>query len=138
MQVKILNEKAIIPKKAYEGDAGFDVYSLEDKILKQGEFRQFKLGIAIEIPLNTVAIMSERSGMAMKFGITSIGNIIDSNYRGEISIILINLGPRNFEIKAGDRIGQIILSQLVRTDSIEVEELSDSERGERAHYSSGK
>ena len=137
MKVKILNPEAKVPTKAYSGDAGFDVYALEDSCIFGKEQRQLKLGIAIEIAEDEVAIMSERSGMAIKSGITSIGNVIDSGYRGEISIILANITNHVFDIKKGDKIGQIIIHKLGNQTIEIVNELSDTERGNNAHYSSG-
>lgn len=137
MIVQILNKKTKHPKKAYEGDAGFDVQSCEDHVLNPGERHQFKLGIAVEVGKFEFVLMSERSGMAIKYGVTSIGNIVDSNYRGEISIILVNLGNEPFEVKTGDRIGQLIVMKL-GDQFLNVGTLSKSERGTSAHFSSGK
>lgn len=137
MVVQILNKSTSHPKKAYEGDAGFDVQSCEDYVLKPGERHQFKLGIAVEVSKHEFILMSERSGMAINYGITSIGNIVDSNYRGEISIILVNLGDKEYEIKKGDRIGQLIIMKL-GDQFLNVGTLSKSERGTSAHFSSGK
>lgn len=126
------------PSIAYKSDAGIDVYAPCNNIIKSGETKQIKLGISIEIEEDEVAIMSERSGMAIKYNIHSIGNIIDSGYRGEISIILQNNGKEDFIIKEGDKIGQIIILKLGNREVIEVKELSETERGNKAHYSSGK
>ena len=137
MFIKMLVDGVEPPKKQREGDAGFDVHSPTDAIIPSGERLQVKLGFALEILPDEVAIMSERSGMSIKFGITSIGNIIDSNYRGECSIILANLGKDLFVIKRGDRIGQVIVCRLGNQDVQLVKELSKTERGDKAHYSSG-
>lgn len=139
MKVKKINERAIIPKKAYDCDAGFDVFHCDEDMIIAPNYRlQVKLGIAIEIEKDEVAIMSERSGMAIRHGLTSIGNIIDSGYRGEISIILYNMGIENVLIKYGDKIGQIIVCKLGSHEVEVVDELSETERGEKAHNSSGK
>lgn len=138
MKVKKLIENAFIPTMAYESDAGFDVYSPKGYALYPGDVLQIKLGIAIEIEKDEVAVMSERSGMAIKYGITSVGNIIDSGYRGEISIVLANLGKTLFDIREGDKIGQIIVMKLGERRVDVVQELSETERGDNAHYSSGK
>lgn len=138
MKVKILHENAKVPTKAYAGDAGFDVYAPFGCVIPSGMRVQIKLGIAIEIAQDEVAIMSERSGMAIKKGVLSLGNVIDSGYRGEISVILHNAGQEDFEIIAGDKIGQILVHKLGDQTLEVVEELSASERGENAHYSSGK
>lgn len=138
MKVKLLNEDAKIPTSAYEGDAGLDVYSPYNQVIEPFETKQVKLGIAIEINSDEVAVMSERSSQAITFGITSIGNIIDSNYRGEISIILFNSSRNEYFISKGDKIGQIIVHKLGNRNVETVHNLSNSERGDKAHNSSGK
>jgi dUTP pyrophosphatase len=137
MKVRLLSENAKIPTIAYKGDAGFDVYSPIELWIDPNKTKQIKLGIAIQIEEDEVAIMSERSGMAIKTGTTSIGNIIDSNYRGEISIIL-SVGDNGLQIDVGDKIGQIIVCKLGNREIEVVNELSESDRGEKAHNSSGK
>jgi len=137
MKIKKLIDDLIIPKKAYKNDAGFDVYAPYDIWLFKGEFKQIKLGFAVEINNNEVCIMSERSGMAINYGITSIGNIIDAGYRGEISIILLNTGQNDYYINKGNKIGQMLILQL-GDQNIELKnELSATERDLRAHFSSG-
>lgn len=137
MKIKKLFDNITTPTKAHVGDAGFDVYSPIDTIIYPKERKQIKLGFAIEIPEDEVCIMSERSGIAIKYGITSIGNVIDSNYRGECSLILYNGGDNIFDIRLGDRIGQMLIHKLGNQELEVVNELSDSDRGEKAHYSSG-
>ena len=99
---------------------------------------QIKLGIACECDEDEYVKMSERSGQFIKFGIMGGGETIDSNYRGEISIMLYNSGKEIYEFMKGDRIGQMIIHKLGNQELEVVEELSDSQRGENAHYSSGK
>lgn len=138
MKVKILSQDAKAPTIAYASDAGFDVYSPTDNLIIRGTVKQIKLGISIEVEPDEVAIMSERSGMAIRDGLMSIGNIIDSGYRGEVSIILANIGTRDVDIHKGDKIGQIVVCKLGERKVEVVDELSQSERGENAHGSSGK
>lgn len=136
MRIKIL-ENGFAPTKGSILSAGLDVYSPIDFTLFNGETKRIPLGICIEINEDEVAIMSERSSMG-KNGITSVGNIIDSDYRGEISIVLQNNNLLHQEFKIGDRIGQIIVCKL-GDNSIEiVDELSSTERGSGGFGSSGK
>lgn len=137
MKVKKLKPEAIILKRTRAGDAGFDVYSLEDKALLPGERYQFKLGLAVEIPANMVMVIQERSGMAIKQGIQTIGNVIDSNYRGEISAILLNTGTEPVQIKANDRIAQALILFQCDFDFTEVDELTETNRGTAGYGSSG-
>ena len=137
MYIKKIRQETILPTKAYNGDAGFDVYDPIGHYIKAGETRQIKLGFAMQIYENEVCIMSERSGMAIKYGLTSIGNVIDSGYRGEVSIILFNSGPSGVEFAKGDKIGQMLIMSLGDQYMREVDELAESERGDKAHNSSG-
>ena len=137
MKVKVY-EGGVAPTMAYQSDAGFDIYSPTDNFILRGTIKQIKLNIAIEIEQDEVAIMSERSGMAIKNGVTSVGNIVDSGYRGIISIMLFNTSNKDLEIKKGDKIGQIVVCKLGERKVEVVEELTPSERGEKAHGSSGK
>lgn len=138
MKVQLLSEHAKLPVKKRIGDAGFDLFSPIDFTLEARERFQVKLGIAIEINENEVAIISERSGHALNNGITTIGNIIDSNYRGEISAILYNSGFEKVEFKIGDRIAQVIITRLGDQSIQQVNELSDNlERGTNGYGSSG-
>lgn len=138
MYVKLLSDDATMPTKVHDDDAGFDVYSPIDTVIMCGQTKKIGLGIAIKIARGTVAIMSERSGMAMRSGITSIGNIIDAGYRGEISIILTNLGEAPLVIDKGDRIGQIVVLQLADEKLQQVDELDTTDRGGQGYGSSGK
>lgn len=138
MKIKKLYEDAIVPTKAYEGDAGFDVYSPINGEIKPGDHLQIKLGIAIQINQDEVCEMQERSGMAIKYGIKSCGPVIDSGYRGEISITLKNGNRNTFEFYEGDKIGQMVIKKLGDQSLEVVDELDPSQRGENAHYSSGK
>lgn len=139
MRCNIIDKTTKHPYRAHDGDAGWDVLSCEDYVLQPGERHQFKLGVALEVSAHEFILVSERSGMAINYGVHSIGNIIDSNYRGEISIILLNSGSEPFEIKKGDRIGQLMVMQLGSNNTyLNVDTLSKTERGTAAHYSSGK
>lgn len=137
MKVLLINEDGKIPTQAYESDAGLDVYSPIDTMLVPKRTTQIKLGIAIEIEKDEVAIMSERSSAGIA-GITSVGNIIDSGYRGEISIILFNSNITPQYIHKGDKIGQIVICKLGNRNIEVVNQLSDSPRSANAHGSSGK
>lgn len=137
MKVKLLSPEARVPKAQRVGDAGLDVYSPIKVTIDPGERFQIKLGIAVEVDPTEVILVHERSGMAINYGVHSIGAVIDSNYRGQISIILLNSGSQPYEINIGDRVGQLLVLKLGNTLTEKVDELSTSERGEQAHTSSG-
>jgi len=136
MKIKLLTG-GITPTKGSEFSAGFDVYSPNNFTLFANEALRIPLGIAIEILEDEVAIMSERSSQGKK-GITSIGNIIDADYRGEISIVLQNTNKLEQSFKIGDKIGQIVVVKLGNRDIEVVEELSITDRGESGFGSSGR
>ncbi len=133
IQIKRLNQKAILPKYQHgsQEDAGMDLCSSEDGILKVGEYRIFKTGIAISLPSGYMAKVAPRSGLALKHGITVLNaeGTIDPGYRGELGILLINHGQEDYQINIGDRIAQLIIEKYEDIEWDEVEELSDSQRG---------
>jgi dUTP pyrophosphatase len=140
LKVKKLNKDAIIPAYQSEEAAGFDLHSIEDVILKPDERKLIKTGLAFEIEKGFEVQIRPRSGLAYKYGITVLNSpgTIDSDYRGDIKVLLINLGEKDFEIKKGDRIAQAVVAPVVQAEFIEVEELSDTKRGSGGFGSTGK
>lgn len=136
---KKLNEDAIIPHYSRPGDACLDISSVEDHILKPGHFKTIKTGIAIELPTGTEALVRPRSGLAAKHGITVLNTpgTIDENFKGEIGVILINHGDESFAIEKGMRIAQLAIKQVLEIETVEVDTLSESNRGEKGFGSSG-
>lgn len=139
-KVVSLYQDSILPSKKYKGDAGFDVFAHEDKLIIANSWHKFPLGFAIELPPGTVAIISERSGMAANNGIMTIGNIIDSTYRGECHAILYNGSwLKSCAIKKGDRIAQmIIVSCYTGTELEAADKLSPSVRDTGGFGSTGR
>jgi dUTP pyrophosphatase len=139
IRFKKLNLQAEMPTYASYGDAGADLYSTEFGILHPGERRLVGTGIAVEIPVNYVGLVHPRSGLAHKFGITVVNSpgTIDSGYRGEVKVNLINTSSSPYSFCMGDRIAQLIIQPVVKAVFQEVEELSDSVRGASGHGSTG-
>jgi dUTP pyrophosphatase len=139
IKIKKLHEDAIIPTYAKVGDAGADLYSNENVYLEPGNWQLIGTGIAISMPSSYVGLVHPRSGAAAKLGCTVLNapGTVDSGYRGEIKVNLINHGPNPIEILKGDRIAQIVFQQFSRADFVETEELDDSERGISGHGSTG-
>ena len=133
-----LHKEARIPKYIHSGDAGMDLYSLEDKILKSGERYNFSLGIAIEIPQNYVGLIWERSGLATREGVISLGGVIDSGYRGEIIVALWNLSRKTVKISQGERIAQLLIQPVIRAKIKQVKNLSGTKRGANGFGSTGR
>ena len=141
MQVKIkkLCESAKIPAYQSIGSAGFDFCSIEKKIIKAGEWELIKTGLAFEIENGYELQVRPRSGLALKNGISVLNSpgTIDSDYRGVVCVILINHSKVDFEIEEGDRIAQGVIAKVEQVGFVEVESLSDTQRGERGFGSSG-
>ena len=131
IKIKKLNEKALIPKFAHEGDAGMDLFSIENLTINPGERALVKTGIAMELPPYTEAQIRPRSGLALKHGITVLNTpgTVDCGYRGEIAVILINLGNEAFNIEPGMKIAQMVIKPVLRVEIEEVSEIDETERG---------
>ena len=137
MKVKI---KGNIPVYGKPGDAGADLISTETIYLRSGSRATVPTGTWIEIPKGYVGLVHPRSGLAANYGITVVNSpgTIDSGFRGEIKVLLINHGSRSVEIEKGQRIAQLVLQKFETAQFEVAEELSDSERGEGGFGSTGK
>ena len=140
LPIKKLDSSVELPKYAYEGDAGLDLAASESLVLQPFERKLVATGLAIAIPEGYAGLVIPRSGLAIKHGISIVNapGLIDSGYRGELKVILVNLDPETpFEIKAGDRIAQLMLVKIPSVKLQQVEDLPSSERGEGGFGSSG-
>ena len=139
VRVKRLHPDAVIPKAARRGDVAFDLYSVIDYKLEPGERYAVPTGIAVEIPQGYEGQVRPRSGLAMRDGITVLNTpgTIDSGYRGEVKTIIMNHGTTPFKITKGMRISQLAIRPVPDVQFIEVDELSDTERGEGGFGSTG-
>lgn len=135
-----LREGAHIPQKAHEDDAGFDLYASEDFTLKAHGYGCVPTALSIELPEGYEAQVRPRSGLAAKYGVTVLNapGTIDAGYRGEIKVILINHGEKDFTITAGMRIAQLIVSPVLRARFVEASVLGESNRGDGGFGSSGE
>jgi dUTP pyrophosphatase len=152
LMVKKLHEDAIVPQKERECDEGYDIFSIEEKLIMPGKHVMVSTGISAwacevtdvfvngfreELFENKYWIQIEgRSGLASK-GIFPIGGIVDSGYRGEIKVMLVNTGVSDFKIEKGDKIAQLIIREHMNFVVEEVDELPDGERGDKGFGSSG-
>ena len=139
LNIKKVNENAILPRYAHKGDAGMDIYSVVDLNIAAGESALVGTGIAIELPQNTEAQIRPRSGLALKYQITLLNTpgTIDEGYRGEIKIIVINHGRNDFQVTKGMKIAQMVIKPIYTVEIIEVDQLSDTSRGEGGFGSTG-
>jgi dUTP pyrophosphatase len=140
LKIKKLNTEAVIPAYQTKEAAGFDLHSIEDVVINPGERKLIGTGLAFEIEYGYEVQIRPRSGLAYKHGITVLNTpgTIDSDYRGEIKVLLINLGSEPFEIKKGERIAQAVVAPVIQAEIIEVDELSDTQRGSGGFGSTGK
>lgn len=139
LKVQRVHKDAILPNYAHKGDAGLDLYAVEDKKINSGESALIKTGIKIELPQQTEAQVRPRSGLALKHGITVLNTpgTIDEGYRGEVGVILINHGKNDFFVEKGMKIAQMVVKPTWCVDVTEVTELSDTERAEGGFGSTG-
>lgn len=142
-QVKImrLNNGAGLPLPAYEtaGSAGMDICAAQGAILRVGKRAAIATGFAFAIPEGYEVQVRPRSGLALKNGITCLNTpgTIDSDYRGEVKVILANLGDEDFQIKTGDRIAQIVVAPVTQAQMVEVNSLDETARGAGGFGSTG-
>jgi dUTP pyrophosphatase len=137
--VRRLREDAVLPSRAYEGDAGLDLVACEGLTLDPGERASVGTGIAVEIPEGYAGFVQPRSGLAARHGIGVVNSpgLIDSGYRGEIRVVLLNTDPREpFTVEPGMRIAQLVVAPVASVRLVEVDELATSERGARGFGSS--
>jgi dUTP pyrophosphatase len=129
-----------VPRYASEDAVGLDIGAAEELTLQPGERHAFATGFAIEIPRGYEVQVRPRSGLAIKHGITCLNTpgTIDSDYRGEVKVILINLGQEPFEVRRGERIAQLVPAPVLRADFVEVGELGETGRGSGGFGSTGR
>ena len=137
IKIKKLHPEAIIPSYAHPGDAGLDLYSCEDKLIKAGEREIISTGIAIEIPEGYVALVWDKSGLAGNAGIKTMAGVGDSGYRGEYKIVLFNTSKEDYYVKKSQKICQILIQPVEKAEIEEVSELSETSRGENGFGSTG-
>lgn len=140
LRIKLLNDRAVVPTRAHEGDAGLDLYSSEDVSFRPGEVVAVPTGIALEIPLGYVGLVHPRSGLASRQGITVVNapGTIDAAYRGEVLVLLTSIKQQGLiTLPAGSRIAQLVIQQVELPEIEVVDELSDSVRGENGFGSTG-
>jgi dUTP pyrophosphatase len=140
LRIARLDERARLPTRAHDDDAGLDLYALEPVVLAAGERASVPTGIAVEIPPGHAGLVLPRSGLAARHGISVVNapGLIDSGYRGEVRVLLLNTDrARPFELGAGDRIAQLVLVRVALATPTEVDALGDSDRGAGGFGSSG-
>jgi dUTP pyrophosphatase len=139
LPIRRLRDDAIVPARAYDGDAGLDLTACERVELGPGERATVGTGLAVAIPDGYAGFVQPRSGLAAKNGLTIVNTpgLVDSGYRGELRVILLNTDARDgFVVEPGMRIAQLVVVPVPGVEPVEVEELPESERGVRGCGSS--
>ncbi len=138
--VRLLHPQAQLPRRAHPGDAGADLFAVEEVTIPSGERREVGTGIALAIPEGYGGFVQPRSGLAFKHGImlTNSPGLIDAGYRGEVRVSLYNSGAAPFTVAVGERIAQLVIQKVEEPDYLAVDELGDTSRGQGGFGSSGR
>ena len=137
IKIKKLREEAKIPGYAHPGDAGLDLYSCIDAEIAPGERVLIPTGLSIELPEGFVSLIWDKSGIALKGGVTCLGGVIEHTYRGEYGVLLLNTSREIYKVKKGEKVAQLLI-QPIATAEIEISEnLSDTKRGAGGFGSTG-
>jgi dUTP diphosphatase len=141
LPVARLQDDAKLPSRAHEGDAGLDLYACEAAHIGPGERWSVGTGVAVAIPEGHAGLVLPRSGLAKKHGIALVNSpgLIDSGYRGEIRVLLLNTDPaETFRVEPGDRIAQLAIAPVALVEPVEAQDLAESARGDGGFGSSGR
>jgi dUTP pyrophosphatase len=141
LAVRRLSERATLPLRSYDGDAGLDLHAAEPALLAPGERASVGTGLALELPDGCAGLVLPRSGLAARHGIALVNapGLIDSGYRGEVRVLLLNTDRgEEFEVVPGERIAQLVVVRVESPEPVEVDELAVSARAERGFGSSGR
>jgi dUTP pyrophosphatase len=140
LPVQRLHPDAVLPGYAHRGDAGLDLTSVAAVTLAPGERTAVPTGLAMAVPEGWVGLVHPRSGLARRHGITvaNAPGTIDAGYRGEVLVLLVNLGTEAVELGAGERIAQLVLQRVGRAEVVEVTSLDDTSRGGGGFGSTGR
>lgn len=136
MRIK-LSRNAIMPTRAHPWDAGLDLYAMYDGFIRCNSHHTFDTGVHVEIPEGYVGYIKSKSGLMVNHGITTDGTI-DSHYTGPIKVCLFNHGGSKYEVKAGDKIAQLVIHKCELPELEVVEELSETDRGDGGFGSTGR
>ena len=133
----MLDPGAVLPQRAHPTDAGLDLFSKHNAIIRPGTWAQFDTGVHVEIPEGFVGLVTSKSGLMAKEGLSSRGTI-DAGYVGSIHVVLFNHGTKKVVIKKGQKISQLVILPIITPDLEVVDSLEDTERGSNGFGSSGK
>jgi dUTP pyrophosphatase len=138
LKVKRIDSEVTLPSYAHEGDAACDLFSSQEVTIAPLERVQVGTGIAVEVPPGYAMFIWDKSGLSHKHGLKTLGGVIDSGFRGEVKVGLINLSDTPYTIEKNHKVAQFVIQKIKTVVIEEVDRLSDSPRGEGAFGSSGK
>ena len=136
--IKKLKEDAILPSYAHTHDAGMDLYTVKDLLIKNGERANIPTGIAMAIPEGYAGLIWDKSGLSMNHGLKTLGGVVDAGYRGEIMVGVVNVGGKDYMLEKGNKIAQMLIQKVESPTLKEVTDLVGSERGGKGFGSTGK
>ena len=136
IRIKKINQDAKIPVYAHAGDAGMDLFSCVDMVIGPGETMPVQTGIRMAIPAGYVGLVWDKSGISLK-GVHRLAGVVDAGYRGEVRVVMANVGRELFIVKAGMKIAQMLIQPVEAPTIIEADELDDTSRGDGGFGSTG-
>ena len=139
LRFKRIHPDAVLPSYAHPSDAGMDVRSVEDLVLAPGRRALVHTGLVMLLPPGYEAQVRPRSGLALKSGVTVLNTpgTIDSGYRGEVGVILINLGDSEFQVRKGDKVAQLVIAPVTQPEIAEADAVDETDRGAGGFGSTG-
>lgn len=139
LSIRRIDPAAQMPTYAHPGDAGMDVRSIEELTLEPGARALVHTGLVFQLPPDAEAQVRPRSGLALKHGVTVLNSpgTIDAGYRGEVGVILVNLGQQPFKIEKGMKIAQVVVSRVEQAEIVDVQETDETDRGSGGFGSTG-
>ncbi len=137
LKVKCVHKDARLPVYGHKGDAGLDIFSVNNCILEPGRVLPVPTGIKIALPKDYVGLIWDKSGISLK-GVHCLAGVVDCGYRGEIKVVMINLGNKPFIIDKGMKIAQLLVQPVQKVEIVELDGLDNTTRGENGFGSTGK
>jgi dUTP pyrophosphatase len=137
LKIKRLNTDAKLPRYGHAGDAGMDLFSSVEMILPPGKAQAVPTGIQTAIPAGHVGLIWDKSGLSLS-GVHRLAGVVDAGYRGEIKVVMINLGRSDFAVSKGMKIAQMLIQPVLEVTVVEADSLDDTERGEGGFGSTGR
>ncbi len=140
IRIKKIRDNAVTPHYEHDGDAGMDLYAVEDFTLRPGQRELIPTGFQVEVPKGYEMQIRPKSGLALKHGITVLNTpgTVDSCYRGEVGVIMLNASDRDYEVKVGEKVAQAVIAKVEKAVIEEVEDLTQTQRGSGGFGSTGR